>query len=108
MDFIDPLPHPRVLEHCQKEALVIRKCSCEQDWKMEGFRAVGSKQAGNSEPRDPMPLLILCRFYFCLVTAEGGTAGLVFSPLSQSSRTAVLCQHGSQRHTWQVSKDCLR
>ena len=41
MDFIDPLPHPRVLEHCQKEALVIRKCSCEQDWKMEGFRAVG-------------------------------------------------------------------
>ena len=64
MDFIDPLPQPWVLEHCQKEALVIRKCTCEQDWKTEGFGGVGSKQAGNSEPLDLMPLLILC--HFCL------------------------------------------
>ena len=109
MDFIDPLPHPWVLEHCQKEALVIRKCTCEQDWKTEGFggcwkqtswelRATGSDAFVN-------PLSLLS---FCLVTAEGGTSGLVFRPLSQLSRAAVLCQRGSQRYVWQVSKDCLR
>lgn len=61
------------------------------------------------ELRDPMPLLILCRFYFCLVMGwKECNAGLVFRPLSQLSGAAVLCQRGSQRHTRQVSEDCLR